>query len=105
PKESDPIAIAGDQLRLVVTRAGKRLELRPLLDAPKLPRPDGQSARSSGFTRAYNVAVDAHSPLGGPVFDRAGRIVGVAIAWRARGWLLVLPAVTAKSVIDESQRR
>jgi hypothetical protein len=63
-----------------------------------LLRPEGQSPRCSGFARAYSVAVDAKSPLGGPVLDRAGHVVGVAIAWQTKGWLLVLPAATAQSV-------
>ena len=81
PKEGEPVAIAGDQLRLVILREGKKIELRPLLGPRELPQPDGQSPRYSGFARAYNVTVDAKSPLGGPVIDRTGRVVGVAIAW------------------------
>ncbi|HUY35817.1 MAG TPA: serine protease [Pirellulales bacterium] len=103
-KEGDPIAIAGDQLRLAIAREGKMLELLQLLDPAELPQPDGQSPRYSGFARAYNVTVDAKSPLGGPVVDRTGRVLGVAIAWRARGWLLVLPGATAKTIIEEMER-
>jgi len=101
PTEGDPIAIAGDRLRVVVVREGKKVELRPLLGPQVLPRPGGQSPRYSGFPTAYSVAVDAKSPLGGPVLDRTGRVMGVAIAWRARGWLLVVPAATAKTVAGE----
>jgi S1-C subfamily serine protease len=101
PEEGDPIAIAGDRLRVVVVREGKKVELRPLLGPQVLPRPDGQSPRYSGFPTAYSVAVDAKSPLGGPVLDRTGRVMGVAIAWRGRGWLLVVPAATAKTVAGE----
>jgi S1-C subfamily serine protease len=104
PKQGDPIAIAGDQLRVVVVREGKKTELRPLLGPPSLPRPDGQSPRYSGFATAHSVAVDAKSPLGGPVLDRTGCVLGVAIAWRARGWLLVLPAATAKALTEELRR-
>lgn len=90
---------AGDSVRVVVTRDDKELELHPVLGPPGYPRPEGQSPRCSGFDRVYSVAVEQKSPLcGGPVIDREGRVVGVAIAWRARGWLLVMPAATAKTV-------
>ena len=104
PKQGDPIAVAGNPLRLVILRQGKKVELRSLWDSPELPRPDGQSPRYSGFALVYNMIVDAKSPLGGPVIDRHGRIVGVAIAWRARRWLLVLPGETAKAVAEELRR-
>jgi len=104
PQQGAPIAIAGDQVRLAIVRDGKKLELLQVLDPAHVPQPDGQSPRYSGFARAYNVTVDRESPLGGPVTDRSGRVMGVAIAWRARGWLLVLPGATAKTVVDELKR-
>ena len=105
PTQGDLVAVAGDQLRLAVLREGKKLELRSIWDPGVLPRPDGESPRYSGFALAYNMSVAGKSPLGGPVIDRQGRMVGVAIAWRARGWLLVLPGETARAVADELPRR
>ncbi len=100
PKQGDPIAIAGDQVRLAIVRDGKAFESLQVLDPAEVPQPEGQSPRYSGFARAYNVTVDAKFPLGGPVADRKGRIMGIAISWRAQGWLLVVPAATAKSVAE-----
>lgn len=101
PKQGDPIAIAGDQVRLAIVRDGKKLDLLQVLDPAHVPQPDGQSPRYSGFARAYNVTVEAKFPLGGPVADREGRITGIAISWRAQGWLLVVPAATAKNVAED----
>lgn len=100
PKQGDPIAIAGDQVRLALVRDGKAFESLQVLDPAQVPQPEGQSPRYSGFARAYNVTVDAKFPLGGPVADREGRIMGIAVSWRAQGWLLVVPAATAKSVAE-----
>jgi serine protease Do len=103
PKDGKPLAIAGDQLRLLVQRDGKEVEVLLPLGPPTLPRPEGQSPRYSGFARAFGVLVDTKFPLGGPVLDPNGHISGIAIAWQARGCLLVLPATTARTVIsDES---
>jgi hypothetical protein len=35
---------------------------------------------------------------GGPVHDHDGRTIGIVIAARQRGWVLVLPAATARQV-------
>jgi S1-C subfamily serine protease len=99
PKDGKPLAIAGDQLRLLVKRDGKEVEVLLPLGPPRLPRPKGQSPRYSGFARVFGVLVDTKFPLGGPVLDPNGHVAGVAIAWQARGWLLVLPATTARTVI------
>lgn len=101
PKDGKPLAIAGDQLRLLVKRDGKEVEVLLPLGPPTLPRPEGQSPRYSGFARVFGVLIDTKFPLGGPVLDPNGHIAGVAIAWQARGWLLVLPATTARTVISE----
>jgi S1-C subfamily serine protease len=91
--------LPGDHVRIVVTRKGKKVKLRQVLGPPNWPRPDGQSPRCSGFASVYSVAVNSESALGGPVLDRTGRGIGVAIAWRARGWLLVLPAASVRAVV------
>lgn len=98
-ENNNPIAIAGDLVRLAVIREGKPMELPHVLGPPTRPRLAGQSARCSGFSRVYNVAATSKSSLcGGPVTDRNGRVIGVAIAWRHAGWLLVLPTETARNV-------
>jgi S1-C subfamily serine protease len=101
PEKGKPIALAGDPLQLLVVRDHKEIALRCPLPAESLPRPDGQSPRYSGFTGVFSVAVESESPLGGPVLDRHGRVLGVAIAWRARGWLLVVPAAIAQALIGD----
>jgi S1-C subfamily serine protease len=101
PKEGEPIVLAGDQLRLLVVRDDKEIELRCPLPALELPRPDGQSPRYSGFAGVFSVAVESEAPLGGPILDRHGCVLGVAIAWRARGWLLVIPAATAEAMFRD----
>ncbi len=98
--KGDSIAVAGDPVRLVVARDGKHIELRQVLGPP--PWLEGQSARRSGFSRVYSVAVRGGSNLcGGPVVNRDGRAIGVAIASRNKGWLLVLPAAIAKDLPAE----
>jgi S1-C subfamily serine protease len=101
PKNGNPLAIAGDQLVLLVRRDEKEVEVRLPLGPPSMPRPVGQSPRYSGFAGVFGVSVDTKVPLGGPIIDRSGRVAGVAIAWQVRGWLLVLPAATARTVIGE----
>ena len=98
PQNSNPIAVAGDPVHIVVIRGAERLDVRQVLSPPTWPRPVSQSVRSSGFARVYSVAAHSHSQLcGGPVFDSDGYAIGLAIAWRYDGWLLVIPAVTANT--------
>ena len=101
-EKKDPLAIAGDSVRLSVVRDGKPAELGHVLGPPNGPRFAGQSARCSGFAKVYSVTATAESSLcGGPVVDRLGHLIGVAIAWRHSGWLLVLPAAIAKTVASD----
>lgn len=101
-KQGNPIAISGDAVQMVVRRDGKQIEFRELLGPPTVPRFAGQSPRCSGFPRVYNVAAVSDTSLcGSPVVDHEGRAIGVAIAWRHKGWLLVLPAATVKTMISE----
>mgnify|MGYP001461361296 CR=1 FL=1 len=100
--KGDSIAVAGDPVRLVVSREGKHIEFRQVLGPP--PWLEGQSARRSGYSRVYSVAVRGGSNLcGGPVVNRDGRAIGVAIAYRNKGWLLVLPAAIAKVLAADSK--
>lgn len=92
PKRRDVPAVAGDWVRLKMRRAGVETEqdfqLRPWGLFPL----SGQTARNSGFARVYGVAVEKDPTLfGGAVIDREGRAIGVAIAARHKGWVLVLP--------------
>jgi S1-C subfamily serine protease len=58
--------------------------------------------RYSGFPLAYSVTTEPDTNLcGGPVLDANGHAVGIGIAWRARGWLLALPAATAKALTSD----
>jgi S1-C subfamily serine protease len=98
-KSGDPVAVSGDAVRLVVSRKGQQIELRDVLGPPTGPRMAGQTPRSTGFPRVLSVNTNATTEMcGGPVIDRTGRAIGIAIAWRNNGWLLVLPADTAKSI-------
>ena len=72
---------------------------RSKLGPPTSPRMAGQSPRSTGFPRVLSVNTNTTTDLcGGPVVDREGLAIGVAIAWRNNGWLLVLPADIARSI-------
>lgn len=98
-KSGDPAAVSGDAVRLVVSRKGQQVELRDVFGPPYSPRMAGQTPRSTGFPRVLSVNTNATTEMcGGPVIDRGGRAIGIAIAWRNNGWLLVLPAELAKSI-------
>jgi hypothetical protein len=69
--------------------------------SPGWPGNEG-AYRYSGFALTYSVATDPDATMcGGPVLDAKGRAVGIGIAWRARGWLLVVPAAAAKAVAGD----
>lgn len=91
--------LPGDRVRVVVSRGGKKVEFRHVLGPAKWPRPEGRSFRCSGFASVYGVAMNSESVLGGPVLDRTGHGIGVAVAWRAQGYLLVLPAAVVRAMI------
>lgn len=100
--KKQPIGLAGDRMTLSVKRDGKvenvRMLLRSMRDFPL----EGQTPRRSGFSRAYGVLKSPGLTLfGGAVLDREGRAVGVAIAARQSGWILVLPCEVARSVAAE----
>jgi len=83
-------------VRLVVVRDGNKIE------SAQIGVSNEGAYRYSGFSLAYSVATDPDAPMcGGPVLDAKGRAVGIGIAWRAPGWLLVLPAAAAKAVAGD----
>lgn len=98
--EHPPVAVAGDVVQVVVARGGTErtltLQLRPPDDFPLA----GQTPRRSEFARV--LGVQAAVPLyGGPVIDSAGKAIGMAIAARQRGWVLVLPAEVVQQALAE----
>lgn len=98
----DPIAVAGDRVRISIRREGREMVVNQELAPPSSPRVAGQSVRSSGFARVFSVAVSGESNLcGGPVTDREGRAIGVVIASRNSGWLLVLPAELVRNAASQ----
>lgn len=91
--EKMPIAVAGDTVRLLVQRSGKQLDMHLTLGPRQSPIGKGQSARCSNFAAAASFATNSDVNLfGGPVVNFDGRAIGIAIAGRQRGWVLVLPA-------------
>lgn len=93
--EKTPIAVAGDRVRLLAKREGKERELSITLGPQAWPIGNNQSARCSNFARVGSMVTGANLELlGGPVVDAYGRVVGLAIAGRQMGWILVLPAET-----------
>lgn len=92
--------IAGDVVHVVAKRNDKQLEFDIPLGPPNWPRLAGQSARCSGLSRVFSVATNATwDKYGGPVFDRDGHALGIAIAGRQAGWTLVLPAAIIEGVL------
>jgi len=98
PSVGSLVWVAGDRPRVVVKRAGAVVCLHPRTGPQSLARSNDLSPRCSGFAHAYAVTMDGKPLLGGPVIDRAGKVAGLAIAWRAAGCLLVLPSTTAKEI-------
>ncbi len=97
-----PLGLAGDVIHLGVRRKGEQLEFDFVLAPQTGPRLAGQSARCSGFPNVYGVAARADFSLcGGPAHDRDGRVIGIVIANRQPGWLLVIPAAIAKKLVAE----
>lgn len=91
--EKTPIAVAGDTLRLLVKRAEMQLEMHLTLGPRQSLIRNGQSARCSNFATFASFATNSDVELfGGPVVNFDGRAIGIAIAGRQRGWVLVLPA-------------
>jgi serine protease Do len=102
-EKGNPIAIAGDQVRLVVRRVEKQIELIQTLGPPDRFRMAEQSARCSGFSQVRSITTTVAGPkhCGGPVFDRRGRLSGLVIAWRNSGWAIVLPVEAIEAVATE----
>jgi hypothetical protein len=101
-KQPKSFAIAGELVHLVVERQAEKLEFDSVLMPLTWPRGAGQSARCSGFSNVLNVTAKADFNLcGGPAHDRDGLAIGIVIASREAGWLLVLPAAAAQKMIAE----
>jgi serine protease Do len=100
--QDDPIGIAGDPVSFSIERKGEKVAVRQLLGPPNWPRRAGQSPRSSGFRRLLSVSTFADQALcGGPVYDDGGHAVGIAIAWREKEWLCVLPSSDIARFLSE----
>lgn len=100
---ASPVAVAGDLVRIEVLRAGIRTTVTQQLRSPDSWTLDGQSPRRSGFASVFGVAVvPGPAILGGPVFDQTGKIVGVAVAARERGWVLAVPAAVVRRTAADS---
>ena len=91
PASGEPIALAGDRVRIGIKRGRETLEIQAVL-APHDYHEFEFSPRNSGFASAFNVDIPLMPDLdlsftpsglcGGPIIDRAGLVVGVAIACR-----------------------
>jgi S1-C subfamily serine protease len=106
PGTGDPVACAGDPIRVGVSRDEETLELRFPLPASRwispLFRPEDESRRSSGFACALETDVRlTPNSCGGPVIDGAGRVAGIVIACRADGSSCVIPAAVAGKVVAD----
>lgn len=102
PEQGSLVWVAGDRPNLVVARGETLIHLRPSTGPLSLSRTDGQSPRCSGFDMVYPMAMDARPPLGGPVVDGTGKVVGLAIAWRGPACLLVLPSSIVKGIVAKA---
>lgn len=73
---------------------------------PLPPRPYGHNDFMSDRCSAFLGVFDAYVPLtprmcGGPVIDKRGRVCGIAIANRNRGWIYAIPAAMAKGLLTD----
>ena len=102
PEAGDPVACAGDVIRVGVRRGDDSLELRLPLAPTWGPFPTYLSRRYSGFPSVF----ETHIPLppnlcGAPVIDGTGRVAGIAIACRNHGRISVIPAAVAGKVATD----
>jgi S1-C subfamily serine protease len=97
-------ACPGDPVRITVRRAGKRLELRfPMPSDFFRPRED--SARRSGFPLVLDADLSlSPDQCGGPVIDRSGRVIGIAVAVREQAGVYVVPASVVREVTEKLMR-
>jgi len=108
PASGKPIALAGDRVRIGVKRGKETLEIQAVL-APRDYQEFEFSPRNSGFASAFDIDIPlmperalpfAPSSLcSGPIIDRVGVVVGVAIACRPQP--LVLPASIVRKFLAE----
>lgn len=106
PATAEPIALAGDRVRVGIKRGTDTLEICASLVASDYAPGSRTSPRRAGFASAFDadipLAPELYMPpdlCGGPVIDAAGSVVGVAIA--CRPWALVLPASVASKFFSE----
>jgi S1-C subfamily serine protease len=106
PASGEPLALAGDRVRVGVKRGKDSLEVQAVL-VPRESHPRSDiSPRCTGFPMAFDADIPLASPVllppdlcGGPVIDAAGLVVGVAIACRPTP--LVLPASLARKFLTD----
>jgi|GEM_PF-4338522 len=95
-----PVAVTGDRIRVVVQRDSAQREFSLILGPSAWPIRSGQSARSSNFSQVRSLCTTTPVDLlGGPVIDSGGKAVGIAIAARQTGLILVLPAETVRRLL------
>lgn len=93
--------LSGDPVAMTIARDGKSMEIA--FRWPPDVRLYNESTRWSGFPAVFDTDVILEPKLcGGPLVDRAGRIVGVTIACRGDlpGQTHVLPAAVVRDFLD-----
>ena len=110
PEVGAAIAYASDPVRVGVKRGDDTLEFRfplPLSYSIEYFGAEHESLRWSGFPSVFGTNIPLTPKLcGGPMIDKTGRVIGVAIACRtvpftSWGQRHVIPAAVAKCAIAE----
>lgn len=107
PASGPAVAYAGDTVRVGVRRSDETLELRFRLPPSNFWRytAKGASHRWWGFPSVFGTDIHLTAKeCGGPVIDKSGRVVGIAIAClgnRYFGQRDVLPAHVARKVVAD----
>ena len=100
PKTGSQIAIPGDFINVEIERADKTQTLRFRL-FPKNPvySQFPRSPRRTGFPSVFDISEPLErGQCGGPVVDRTGAVVGIAIAAKGYGGTYVLPTKWARKI-------
>jgi serine protease Do len=102
-KAGIPIGYAGDPIRVSVKRGDKTLEFRFRLPPIPYGHGYGQSNRCSAFPNVFDTHILLTPKMcGSPVIDKNGRVAGITIACRKRGWIYVIPANVAGDTVGRS---